>query len=98
LPVDYPIVKVETINILLEQFLINMPTILVLTYNHKNGHPPIFNLNLKKELLSLNNSKGINTLLHKHEKEIVVFPVPDSGVCRTFNTKAEFETILKERN
>ena len=41
LPVDYPFIKVETINILLEQFLINMPTILVPAYNNKKGHPPI---------------------------------------------------------
>ncbi|MEN8221624.1 MAG: nucleotidyltransferase family protein [Acidobacteriota bacterium] len=96
LPVDYPFIKAETYNYICEQFITNMPMITVPTYNNKKGHPPVFNSDLKNELLSLDNSRGLNTLHHKYDKNLLFVPVRDPGVCKTFNTTEEFKNILEK--
>lgn len=96
LPVDYPFVRPETFNVLSEKFLEIRPSIIVPVHGNKKGHPPIFSSNLKGEILSLSNSTGLNTLIHKYEEDIFCFPVEDAGVCKTFNTKVEFEKILED--
>ena len=95
LPVDYPLVKVETIQRLSDFFLNEMPTILLPVFNNKKGHPPIFHSKLTKEFLALDNSLGINTIIHEHP-ETILLPVQDSGVTKTFNTPEEFEKVKEE--
>ena len=96
MPVDYPFVKLETINSLIEFFILKSPQILIPTFDRKRGHPPLFSCELKTSFLEMDNSVGINTLEHEHESELVFLPIGDQGVVETFNTQEEFE-LLKNR-
>ena len=93
LPIDYPFIKVETINYLVEVFISKEPLILVPTYNKKKGHPPIFHRRLKTDLMSLDNTTGINVLAAHYKTDTLLLPVQDQGVTATFNTPQEFEDL-----
>ena len=93
LPVDVPTIKVDTIDFLVDQFLLKRPSTLIPTYYNKKGHPPIFNAIIKKALLDMDNTKGLNSFERQHELDIVLLPVEDAGVLRSFNTPEELEKI-----
>ena len=91
LPVDYPFVKTETLNFLIDQFASSPHEILIPSYSNRKGHPPLFPIQLSAEFLTLDNNLGINTVIHNHPSQDKIFPVNDSGVIKTFNTREEFE-------
>ena len=93
LPVDYPVVKRETLERLINFFQEHRPLILVPGYQGHKGHPPIFDVRLKKEFLDLDDSAGINTVIHRHAAETHILPVEDEGVIRSFNTPEEFKGL-----
>ena len=93
LPVDVPTIKVDTIDFLVNQFLLKRPPILIPTYNNIKGHPPIFNAIIKKTLLGMDNAVGLNTFEQERESDIVLLPVEDAGILRSFNTPEELEKI-----
>ncbi len=95
LPVDYPLVKTETINSLCDYFLEHKPPILIPTYQDRKGHPPIFHADLIPKLLALSNSAGLNVFEEEMKSTTVLFPVNDPGVILTFNTSSEFEELKK---
>ena len=95
-PVDYPLIKKETLDILISYFEENKPSILIPSCQDKKGHPPILAAGLKNELLALKDSMGVNAVIHDHADEVTVLPVDDPGVIKSFNTKEEFEKLKAE--
>ena len=93
LPVDVPFIKTATVNSLIEEFDKNNPAILIPTYQEKKGHPPIFNVYLKDELLCWQDTFGLNEFARKHQADSVAISAGDEGVLRSFNTPSEFEEI-----
>jgi len=96
LPIDYPFIKPETFNILINHFLQHKPNILIPTYRKKKGHPPIFSIGLKPQFLSLNNALGINHIAQESSSKVTLLPVEDPAVLATFNTPSEFEALKTE--
>lgn len=96
LPLDYPFLQKATLVHLAEFFLKEKPLILIPTHNGKKGHPPIFNISLKKEFLILDNASGVNEIIHRHPSKIHLLPVNDPGVLATFNTPEEFAKLKAE--
>ena len=95
LPVDYPLIKFKTINLLLDYFLIHKPSVLIPTYQNKKGHPPIFGSHLTKIFLNMDNSVGLNVLMKQINLQSTLLPVNDNGVLLTFNTLDEFASLKK---
>ncbi len=95
LPIDFPVIKSETINLLAKEFLAKEPAILIPSYNSRKGHPPVFHSKFKKDFLALENDCGLNTIQHREKDEIMIIEVNDSGVIKTFNTLEELEQIVK---
>ena len=95
-PVDYPLIKRETVHALITFFEDKKPLILIPGYQDNKGHPPVFDVRLKNEFLGLENALGVNTVIHHHADEVTVLPVADPGVIKSFNTKKEFEQLKAE--
>ena len=93
LPVDYPLIKKETIDYLINIFIEKEPTVLIPTFNNIKGHPPIFHARIKKDLEAIDNSQGLNTMAHRYDNNTINLPVEDMGVIITFKTVEEFERI-----
>jgi len=96
LPVDYPLVKGNTVANLTERFMANKPLIIIPTFEGEKGHPPIFHIQLKEAFLGLDVTAGLNTMAAKHRQETMLLPVDDSGVVTSFNSTSEFENIKKD--
>ncbi len=92
-PVDFPLVKSETLDSLINKFYLQNPGILIPSYRDRKGHPPIFNAKFKNEFLSLSDDQGLNLIQHQYSKDVFLFEVIDSGVIRTFNTLEELDKI-----
>ena len=92
-PVDCPLVQILTISALIDHFKKNDPAILVPAYKGKRGHPPLFNISFKKEILALPTSTGLNTLFEKYIPDTL--EINDPGIIRTFNTPTDLEQIKK---
>lgn len=95
-PVDYPLIKSQTVDTLINCFEEKKPAVLIPSCQDKKGHPPILNAGLKNELLALEDSAGVNTVIHRHADDVIVLPVDDTGVIKSFNTKEEFEQLKAE--
>ncbi len=96
LPVDYPLIKAETFDTLINFFEKKKPVAVIPSYQDKKGHPPIFDVRLRNELLALGNPTGLNTIIHHHTDDVTLLPVDDAGVLKSFNTREEFEQLKAE--
>lgn len=94
LPIDYPCVKSETIDRLIEAFERRPCDCLVPAYKAKRGHPPVFAASLRKEILALSDEAGVNELVRRHALAARELSVDDPGVVLSFNTREEFEALL----
>ncbi len=96
LPVDYPLIKKETFETVTEAFIKNTPQILIPAFNGHKGHPPVFSSTLKEEFLKLADAQGLNTIAqHLPPEDILLLPVPDQRIVRSFNTAEEWEKLSK---
>ena len=93
LPADMPYIKPATIDGLINMFLKKSCLLSVPIYQSRRGHPPIFSVKLKSELLALEDDIPISTILGKYKAEIMEVPVDDEGVILSFNTPQELENI-----
>jgi molybdenum cofactor cytidylyltransferase len=96
LPVDFPFIKIKTINCLIASYAKLNPKILIPSFDNQKGHPPLFSISLKEEFLDLSMEKGINSVSHHYTSETQLVPVNDKGCLCTFNTPEEFEKIKAE--
>ncbi len=96
LPVDLPLIKIETVNILVREFLEKKPLILVPTFHGQKGHPPIFNISLCDEILNLPDDAGLNTISHRYKQDTHYCETDDEGCVLSFNTPQELEIINKK--
>lgn len=94
LPVDCPFIKAETFDHLLHIFSKGQASILVPAYNSQKGHPPVFSPAVFNEIINLDHSLGINSIVQKHKSDELIFEVDDPGVLATFNTQEEFEELI----
>jgi molybdenum cofactor cytidylyltransferase len=93
LPVDCPLVKVSTIDQIIGHFNQQAPDILVPSYQHKKGHPPVFHQRLRTKVLGLSDNQGLNSLFADHPPQTI--DIDDPGIVKSFNTPQEFEEIKK---
>jgi len=98
LPVDYPLVKTQTINTLIECYHEKKPQIIIPAFQGQKGHPPLFGMSLKQEFLALQMDQGINSVAHRHQETTTVLEMDDPGVIRSFNTPQDFDEIKKQIN
>ncbi len=92
IPVDCPFVQTATIDTLIRYFKQHQPSVLVPTYQGQRGHPPVLNASLKKEILALGPSIGLNHLFLAYPP--VLLEIDDPGIIQTFNTPAELKELV----
>jgi molybdenum cofactor cytidylyltransferase len=93
LPVDCPLVQTSTVDKVIDHFKKLGSDILVPSYHHKKGHPPIFHQRLRSKVLNLPMGLGLNSLFTEHAPQTI--EINDSGIIKSFNTPQELEEILK---
>ncbi len=93
-PVDFPLIKVQTINLIIDNFCEMPDKILIPTYDRKKGHPPILPSHFKIDILDLPADVGLNSLQHKYGYREV--QTQDPAVLASFNTPEELNIIVRD--
>ncbi len=95
LPVDCPFIKTETIENMIRLFETEHPSVLIPTFENHRGHPPVFDIKFKSEILELAPSEGLNSILRRHPETIKTIEINDPGVTQSFNTPEELADIKR---
>lgn len=94
-PVDHPMVTGETVQALVEHFLLHSSPIVLPTYGGKRGHPVIFSSTLFDELKQAPPSIGARAVVWAHEEEVVEIPRDDSGIVSNVDTQTDYENLQR---
>ena len=94
LPVDHPMVRAETVGLLLEAARASSSFLTIPRFRGKRGHPAIFGEALFAELLDPALQGGAKTVVHRHLADALLLDVEDSGVTIDVDTPGAYEAIL----
>ena len=92
---DQPFIDSEPINSLMEAFIANNKGIAIPVYQGKRGHPVIFNIKYKGELLRLRGDIGGREIIDRHPDDVLEVAVDCEGVCIDIDTMDNY-TRTKE--
>ena len=94
-PVDAPMIAVETVTKLAEVFSSTGAAIVRARYHGHNGHPVVFSRAVFDELRRADPSMGAKAIVRAHENTLVNVEVDDPGVIGDIDTPEEYERLLK---
>jgi molybdenum cofactor cytidylyltransferase len=94
LPVDYPVIRVDTIKKLISAYFVTQKEIIYPVYNKKRGHPCLVSLKYKDEIVSSSPDKGLRTILKGHDHKAFEVEVADENVLLDIDTSAAREYLL----
>ena len=83
---DQPFIDSHTINHLIEAFGVHNKNIAIPVYQGKRGHPIIFAIKYKEELLRLKGDIGGREIIDKHPDDILEVTVNCEGICVDIDT------------
>jgi CTP:molybdopterin cytidylyltransferase MocA len=90
LPVDFPLVKAETVRKLIASFAEAPAPVLRPTFHFKPGHPTIFSRALYDELTTSHPKHGARDIVEQHEDERRDIPVDDEGITIDIDTPEDY--------
>jgi len=91
---DQPLVASQTINQLIEAFHNQNKGIAVPTHQGKRGHPIIFAIRYKPELMELEGDIGGREILQRHPEDILEVAVDSESVITDINTQEDYQSQL----
>jgi CTP:molybdopterin cytidylyltransferase MocA len=92
---DQPQIGATLIRRLIEVWKKDRPLILVPTFNGRNGHPVIFDISLKDEILSIDPGEGLRRVLHAHKDEILRVEATDE-VLVDFDLPEDYSRLRRQ--
>ena len=78
--VDHPLVILSTYQAIISKANQYPDSIIIPTFNGKNGHPVYFGRKYFPELLQAPLDKGARTVVHKYNEQIIKICVEDQGI------------------
>jgi molybdenum cofactor cytidylyltransferase len=91
---DQPLVASQTINQMIEAFNNQNKGIAVPTHKGKRGHPIIFAIRYKPELMELEGDIGGREILQRHPEDILEVAVDSESVITDINTQEDYQSQL----
>ena len=83
---DQPFVDSQTINSIIEAFVVSDKGIAIPVYQGRRGHPVIFAIRYKGELLRLKGDIGGREIIDQHPDDVLEVAVSCKGVCVDIDT------------
>ncbi len=93
IPVDTPLMKTETINEIINKFILSKADIGIPTYAGQKGHPPIYDIKLKDEILNLGDEEPLYHINQKFAANTILIEVLDPGILININTPQDLEKL-----
>lgn len=99
-PVDFPHVRIVTVERLIEAQQRAAAPAVVPTFGERRGHPIIWDAGVFEELQSseLATRQGARAVLHAHSQHVAAVPVDDPAVIDDIDTPADYERLIREIN
>ena len=88
---DQPFLEKEIINNLIQAFLHNDQGIVIPVYRGIRGHPVIFDIKYKDELLSLTGDIGGKKVIEKYPDDVLEVEVNSGSVIMDIDTKNDYQ-------
>ncbi len=98
IPVDIPLIKKSTIEILKEQYLKKNKGIIYPSFNGKLGHPPLIDCKYKAIINEGNDEGGLKNILEKFKEDSIKVPVFDKSILMDMDTKEDYEELIQYFN
>ncbi len=83
---DQPFVDSQTINRIIETFGAHNKGIAIPVYQGRRGHPVIFTIRYKEELLALKGDIGGRQIINRHPDDVLKVAVNCEGICIDIDT------------
>lgn len=95
IPVDYPLVKQDTLDSLLGAVQGNPGKWVVPTFRGKKGHPLFVPADYFEEILAYGGEDGLKAITDKYRDQFVKVAVEDQGVVMDVDDKAAYEYAIR---
>src|SRR5688572_27048892 len=92
--VDHPAISPDSVRKLLEA--IDDNRIVLPVFNGRRGHPVAFGFGLFQEILELDSTQGLNTIVRRDPSRIVEVTVKDPGVLIDVDTPEQFKKLVSD--
>jgi molybdenum cofactor cytidylyltransferase len=93
--VDHPAVPPNTVSDLIHEWK-NGARIVIPTWQNRGGHPLLVDLSFKHDLLNLDRTGGLRTLLKTHQEDVKRMPVDSPFVARDMDTWDDYKALYEE--
>lgn len=93
-PVDIPLVKKHTIEVLKNKYLQSDQGIIYPEFCARKGHPPLIDCKYQKAILSSDGEGGLKKILEKYSSDSVTVAVYDRAILMDMDTQADYERLL----
>ena len=97
LPVDFPALRPETVQTMIEAFFARKPTVLLPVHGGTPGHPVIFSRAMFGELMTDLLARGAETIVDAHQADRVELEVDDPGILHDVDSPDDYQRFLRER-
>jgi len=95
IPADITLVRESTIRRLVSSYRAGIKSIIYPVFEERRGHPPLISRAVIDEVLRMESTGRLSTLLAAHEVEACNLFVPDEGVCLDMDTPEDFTKVCK---
>ncbi|RPI24375.1 MAG: nucleotidyltransferase family protein [Acidobacteria bacterium] len=93
-PVDHPLVRRETLQLILDAQSESPSYILVPGYEDRRGHPVFFPRDFFRELLDAPLDQVARYVVSRHPESVTIVPVSDPGVLQNIDTPEDYKRVI----
>ena len=94
--VDQPQIGAGVINLVIETYEKTPAIIVIPTYGGRNGHPILFDVSLKEEILTINLEQGLRQVVRGHLDQVARVEVSSRAVLEDCDLPEDYERILRQ--
>jgi len=93
---DQPLVSTELINRLLSSYAVSNKGILYPVYNNIKGHPVIFSIKYKNDLMKLRGDKGARGIIKNNPTDIAKIMVDTDEILKDIDTPEDYHSLFND--
>ena len=91
---DQPLIEKETIDLLIERHRQSERGIILPVYNGIRGHPVIFTMKYKDELLRLTGDIGGKQIVERHPSDVLEVEVDSESVVTSIDAESDYQSLV----
>jgi molybdenum cofactor cytidylyltransferase len=91
--VDQPQIDSSIINRVITEYEKHPALIVIPTYNGRNGHPVLIDLQLRDQLLAFDASQGLRQVIHAHAADVLHVEVATDAVLTDFDYPEDYQRL-----